>query len=678
VRSRQPVAVHPLFSLLTDQRGQSSIFVLSLTGVILLCAIFLFQSGRVTSQKMQLQNAADAAAYGASVLEARALNFAAYTNRAMVANEVAIGQMVGILSWIDELKSMGTYTQIYADAIDAATSWLYAIITVGDVIAAIIDTITEVLAAVGETLEDVGEALESALDPIASVIIRGLSTINLVYSSSQTIYHGATIVLVTTNIFKCLEDNVPGTSFNPLDFFKKDKPGAQLSDLGIIALAGHIPSFWSGYTTRYTQDSGGKKGSGEEAEVKETARSPGPDRELGTTAATRKKDGKRKKGAKKKKDRKKKHTLPKADEGMSRMAATIRLARDPFSTGGPPVTDLNIYGSDMEYDNRNWRFGLGHDFHYDVDILDLHLVELKGDIDIFFGIDSKGGTEIRYKDGTYVWSALDTVLAGGELEFSSIIFKILDYKYDIKGGSIDLGLPLGGGGYQAAGSTESSLNVTDMIPPLPYQPGKDKIKSYGSSGYGDARLAAYTLASVDLEENTVKGNPYGGLRPYRDMSKVEVGREEDEQVPPEDIADQKHVPFIEPYFLVGVTRDAADITGKAPAFAGPLDLINPDERHPLLDKVAVIARSELYFKRPTDLFYFLRKDKMTEKPNVFSPFWQARLAETSDIDRFLALALQQHTIWLSGRSQQDIPGLQTIVDMTETFLQDLEDIFNIF
>jgi len=460
---------------LRNERGQSSIFILSLVGVVLLCAVFLYQSGKITSEKMQLQNAADAAAYGASVLEARSLNFAAYTNRAMVANEVAIGQMVGVLSWIDELKSMGEYMSDYADFIDAFTSWLYAVVTVGDVIEAIIDVITQALDVIGQILTDVGETLESVLNPIVSVAIRGLSVVNQVYSTSQTVYHGATIVLVTDNIFQCLQDNVPGTSYSLDNFFIRNRPGAQLSDLGIIALAGHIPSFWSGYTRRYTQPKD------EESEGEEG------------------------------KDKKKKKTLE--DNGMARLAATIREGRDPFSSGGSPISDKNIYGFDTDYYNRDWKLGLGHDFHYDVDIRNLHILEVEGDVNIFFGIDSKEGTEIRAKDDAYTWSAVDTVMAGGEVDFSSIIFKILTYKYDIPAGSIDLGLPLGGGIYQAAGSEQSLLNQLDMVPPLPDLPEYDRVKADGSAGSGERRLLAYTITTAGLEENTVDGNPYGGLRP---------------------------------------------------------------------------------------------------------------------------------------------------------------------
>ena len=60
-----------------------------------------FGSFQMTSAKIKLQNTADAAAYSAAVLQARDYNFSAYTNRAMVANQVSAAQVVALKSWID-------------------------------------------------------------------------------------------------------------------------------------------------------------------------------------------------------------------------------------------------------------------------------------------------------------------------------------------------------------------------------------------------------------------------------------------------------------------------------------------------------------------------------------------------------------------------------------------------
>ena len=97
------------FHLSRQQQGQAIIFVILFLGVVTLSLVFLYKAGKITSEKMQVQNAADAAAYSVSITEARDLNFMAYTNRAMVANEVAIGQMVGMASWATHWSSFESY-----------------------------------------------------------------------------------------------------------------------------------------------------------------------------------------------------------------------------------------------------------------------------------------------------------------------------------------------------------------------------------------------------------------------------------------------------------------------------------------------------------------------------------------------------------------------------------------
>ena len=93
---------------LRRQRGQALVF-----GIFLLMAglgglYFLFNTGQVTAEKTRLVTTADAVAHGAGVMHARALNFDAYANRALVANEVLVAQMVSLSSWAQ-------YAQAHAD-----------------------------------------------------------------------------------------------------------------------------------------------------------------------------------------------------------------------------------------------------------------------------------------------------------------------------------------------------------------------------------------------------------------------------------------------------------------------------------------------------------------------------------------------------------------------------------
>ncbi|ULQ47132.1 pilus assembly protein TadG-related protein [Flagellatimonas centrodinii] len=68
-------------------------------GAVLLAMWVLYDTGALLSDRMRLQNTADHVAYSTAGLVARDLNFIAYTNRAMAANQVGIAQMVGLSAW---------------------------------------------------------------------------------------------------------------------------------------------------------------------------------------------------------------------------------------------------------------------------------------------------------------------------------------------------------------------------------------------------------------------------------------------------------------------------------------------------------------------------------------------------------------------------------------------------
>ncbi len=84
---------------LFKQSGSVLIYCLGLLAVLALAISYSFNASRISMEKTHLQNTSDAAAYSIASVEARDLNFKAYTNRAMVANQVAIAQSISIVSW---------------------------------------------------------------------------------------------------------------------------------------------------------------------------------------------------------------------------------------------------------------------------------------------------------------------------------------------------------------------------------------------------------------------------------------------------------------------------------------------------------------------------------------------------------------------------------------------------
>jgi len=85
--------------MFNKQSGQALPLGIALLFAGVLTGVVLFNTGQAINNKTRLANAADAAVYSGITWQARALNFNAYTNRAMVANQVAIAQAVSLQSW---------------------------------------------------------------------------------------------------------------------------------------------------------------------------------------------------------------------------------------------------------------------------------------------------------------------------------------------------------------------------------------------------------------------------------------------------------------------------------------------------------------------------------------------------------------------------------------------------
>jgi len=81
------------------ESGQAVIAAVLLIPAVIAGVLLVFNTGQVTASKLRVQNAADAAAFSAMELQARQMNLDAYLNRAMLTNQIAIGQAVSILSW---------------------------------------------------------------------------------------------------------------------------------------------------------------------------------------------------------------------------------------------------------------------------------------------------------------------------------------------------------------------------------------------------------------------------------------------------------------------------------------------------------------------------------------------------------------------------------------------------
>jgi hypothetical protein len=178
-----------------------------------------FDSLQMTSAKIKLQNTADAAAYSAAVLQARDYNFSAYTNRAMIANQVTAAQVVALKSWIDELDA--TYSQSNLDV---------TVTTLAD------------HPAQWSTPKQIGKAdiapVRAALDALLPTVARDIGQLNRALSVAQANYHTALFTAVPDTADAIAQLNQPDTHVTA-GYFISDRNAAQLAA-------------WSSYTASVT------------------------------------------------------------------------------------------------------------------------------------------------------------------------------------------------------------------------------------------------------------------------------------------------------------------------------------------------------------------------------------------------------------------------------------------
>jgi hypothetical protein len=132
------------------QRGQ--IAPVALFGVLIASAtlVLMYNTGQKITEKSQVANAADAAAYSGAVWTSRHLNFMAYTNRAMIANHAAVGHFVSYVSWI-------RYIDDSIDYIDNITQFI-------PYVGQYVDYVQEVAQYVREITETTAEIAVPAID----------------------------------------------------------------------------------------------------------------------------------------------------------------------------------------------------------------------------------------------------------------------------------------------------------------------------------------------------------------------------------------------------------------------------------------------------------------------------------------------------------------------------------
>jgi hypothetical protein len=154
-------------SVIRTNRQAGQAIVWFLVTLAACCAMFavVYNVGQVTSEKEKTVNAADASALSGALVEARILNFEAYTNRAMIANEVTIAQLVSADSWVSYDATMAQYLDDYLQV-------LAVIPIVGTAIVSALDGYSEAMQYAQQVTQTIVQTAIPACD-LAITVLKG-------------------------------------------------------------------------------------------------------------------------------------------------------------------------------------------------------------------------------------------------------------------------------------------------------------------------------------------------------------------------------------------------------------------------------------------------------------------------------------------------------------------------
>ncbi len=179
----RPIFKGFVLSSIRKAKGQSSILGIAF-GLMLITGIYtVYNVGQVTNEKTRLVNATDAAAYSAGIHVARNLNYVAYTNRAMMANHIAIGHLTSYYSWVHYGQEM---TGVVSDICDVICNF---ILYVGWLIDTYVDYAEEAF--------DLAVDIVEEYDGAEYIAILNDITNGLYYVSQQ----GAAVALAPTSLY---------------------------------------------------------------------------------------------------------------------------------------------------------------------------------------------------------------------------------------------------------------------------------------------------------------------------------------------------------------------------------------------------------------------------------------------------------------------------------------------
>lgn len=640
------------------QKGQAMVFSLLFLAVAVMTLLILYNQGQLVKNRVQLENAADAAVYSQAKLAARNLNFAAYTNRAMVANEVSIGQMVSLLSWVKHYKNFEPFS----------TFPLYTI----PIAPPSPTTLKMIMQPITSLYTGIGTALETPLREVNKVWPTAISYFNGALGIFQKVFALSTLEAEIELNLKIVEDHE----------FSAEKPEMYTPVVGWYFFVQNTLLTYFGENISpdnlYGSVSGALDSNADNADGHDMV-GDFLGEQLGTidnmindntSGVSKKKANNSNGGQDANMNTDEEDTGDGAVDGYKRFAAIVNNNRESFTR------------------DRHW--DLGHRETFGAGLtLDFGIIALKIRLDIGFwaGIKNDGGTAYvshgSIEDDSDIaslgWSALDVISFGIQIDIElKVEYKIcflgcsgwqtlLDLDF-----SIPIGLPLGGASHQLVSDTKHAKRFVPewgypMMPPDVYGGDINDVLNQGSFDLFHLAALGWGQVAPGLQPGGMFGtNPnditdsYSGPPSFfslgdsfqesgvgyefvialaKTMDEIETTDKskpsnsgsspnsfdinyDDPSIPGDDWHDPNTLIPYTRFDLASHSRvEGEDLSADYQA------LVWNDER-PMM----TVSAAETYFSNPMQK----NQDGSDVAPSLFGPFWDARLKEPSAISMLIA------------------------------------------
>jgi hypothetical protein len=568
------------------------VFGLFFLGIALIGLILMYNHGIMTRDRVQVENAADAAAYSQAKLFARHQNLIAYTNRAIVANEMSVGQVVALMSWSKRYANIPRW-------VNSFPAYQIPLTPAGK------PSIADALSAITLPYQIMGTATGIAAKPLLGIYPNVVSSFNLVMGFFQKIFAVATLeAQFTTPINIVDRHEMPGTNDNLKVVTLSHLLLTQNFILTYFASELNLSSLASQAKNAHAATGGGATSF--DGFVADFLGSLAPSTMLVNTAPE-------------------KHSNSNAKDAENSAARTA---------GRQYAAIMNNNRNDW-LDSRNFNATVS----LNPPELPLYLgfITIRLGLNVEVGVFNNGGTAYVYNPksiaagGTgiphYGWSSVDFSSIGFKMQVSLRIefcLPLLGCVEILTGFPLQMGIPLSGGTHQiVAKAGDQFLIGTQWGSPTQNSP------PGSSAPYGEAMQSVHgttwtwgnTLGAFGLNQAEDVSTGYGGAPSFFSLGRDYQAR---------GTSNEFTVAVAKPLSSLRTSDNPASLGLDSGTFALDTQEVKDNALSSLWggpDHMMTIASAESYFAPPPG---------RVESPNQFSPFWDARLREPSRVVQMIA------------------------------------------